>query len=127
MTTTLPDVATFRAACRDWLAARLPRRPPETAEGLPWGTGSDDVSVFHDLSFEAEGELLRRAMKWQQVKCDAGYGAITWPVEYGGAGLPATYEDAFSEEEAAFITPAQHETFSVTVRLVAPTINLLGS
>jgi alkylation response protein AidB-like acyl-CoA dehydrogenase len=128
MTTTLPDVATFRMACRDWLAARLDPRPPETAgEGLPWGVGSDDVSVFHNLSFEAEGELLHRAMKWQQVKCDAGYGAITWPVEYGGAGLPAAYEDVFNEEEAEFATPAQHETFSVTVRLVAPTINLLGT
>jgi alkylation response protein AidB-like acyl-CoA dehydrogenase len=127
MTDVVSDVATFRRECRDWLAVRLESRPAETwAAGLPWGVGSDDVSVFHDLSFEAERDLLERAMKWQQAKCDAGYGAITWPVEYGGAGLPMAYEDAFNEEEAAFTTPAQHETFSVTVRLVAPTINLLG-
>jgi alkylation response protein AidB-like acyl-CoA dehydrogenase len=128
MTAVLPDVATFRMECRDWLAERLEPRPPETsAATLPWGAGSDDVSVFHDLSFEGERDLLDRAMKWQQAKCDAGYGAITWPTEYGGAGLPMAYEDVFSEEEANFKTPAQHETFSVTVRLVAPTIHLLGS
>jgi alkylation response protein AidB-like acyl-CoA dehydrogenase len=128
MTAILPDVMTFRMECREWLAARLEPRPPETSAGrLPWGAGSDDVSVFHDLSFEAERDLLQRAMKWQQAKCDAGYGAISWPLESGGAGLPVEYEDAFIEEEAAFTTPTQHETFSVTVRLVAPTINLLGT
>ncbi|HSS08595.1 MAG TPA: acyl-CoA dehydrogenase family protein [Acidimicrobiales bacterium] len=128
MTAVLPDVATFRAECRDWLAARLKPRPAATMTAtLPWGVGSDDVSVFHDLSPGAERDLLDQAMKWQQVKCDAGYGALTWPVEYGGAGLPAAYEEVFNHEEAAFDTPAQHETFSVTVRLVAPTINLLGT
>jgi alkylation response protein AidB-like acyl-CoA dehydrogenase len=128
MTTVLPDTATYRAQCRDWLAARLEPRPDETArDDRPWGAGSDDVSVFHDLSFEDEGDLLRKAMDWQQVKCDAGYGAISWPAEYGGAGLPAAYEDVFNEEEAAFDSPPQHETFSVTVRLIAPTINLFGT
>jgi alkylation response protein AidB-like acyl-CoA dehydrogenase len=89
--------------------------------------GSDDVSVFHDLSFDEERELLWRAMKWQQVKCDAGYGAITWPVAEGGSGLPHAYEQAFAEEEANFDTPPKHETFAVTVRLVAPTIRRYGT
>ena len=93
----------------------------------PWGVGSDDVSVFHALSFDDERALLERAMRWQQVKFDAGYGAITWPVECGGAALPAAYERAFAEEEAAFETPPGHETFSVTVQLIAPTINIIGT
>jgi alkylation response protein AidB-like acyl-CoA dehydrogenase len=128
MTVVLGDLATYRAECREWLASRLELRPAETgAEARPWGAGSDDVSVFHDLSFDEERDLLDKAMKWQQVKCDAGYGAITWPEEYGGAGLPAAYQDAFNEEEAAFDAPTQHETFSVTVRLIAPTISLFGT
>ena len=59
-------------------------------------------------------------------KFDAGYGAITWPERFGGTDLPVAYEHAFMEEEAAFATPALHETFSVTVRLIAPTIRLHG-
>jgi alkylation response protein AidB-like acyl-CoA dehydrogenase len=128
MTDTLVDLATYRAQCRRWLASRLERRPAQVGEeAQPWGIGSDDVSVFHDLTFDEEGQLLELAMKWQQVKCDAGYGAITWPEEYGGAGLPVAYQEVFDEEEAAFEVPVQHETFSVTVRLVAPTISLFGT
>ena len=82
---------------------------------------------FRNLSDADEETLLAEIRHYRQARYDAGYGAITWPVEYGGAGLPAVYEDAFNEEEAAFVTPTQHETFSVTVRLVAPTINLLGT
>ncbi len=66
-------------------------------------------------------------MAWQRRKFDAGYGAITWPVEHGGAGLPQTYERAFIEEEARLDTPVGHETFSVTTRLVAPTIRAFGT
>jgi alkylation response protein AidB-like acyl-CoA dehydrogenase len=92
-----------------------------------WGAGSDDVSVFHDLSDEEERDLLDRLMAWQRRKFDAGYGAITWPTEHGGAGLSTDHLDAFLEEEAAFDVPAAHETFSVTTRLVAPTIARFGT
>jgi alkylation response protein AidB-like acyl-CoA dehydrogenase len=117
------DLATWRAEARAWLAERRPRRSG-TGE---WGVGSDDVSVFHDLTFEEEGDLLRRAMAWQREKWDAGYGAIGLPADLGGAGLPATYETAFVEEEAAFEVPPHHETLAVTVHLVAPTIALFGT
>jgi alkylation response protein AidB-like acyl-CoA dehydrogenase len=100
---------------------RTPSREPQ------WGIGSDDVSVFHNLSFEQEQALLEEAMTWQQIKFDAGYAAITWPVQHGGAGLPSAYERAFSEEEAQFETPPSHETFSVTVKLIAPTIRIFGT
>ena len=66
-------------------------------------------------------------MVWQRRKFDAGYGAICWPVEHGGAGLPPEYEHAFHAEEAAFDIPTGHETFSVTTRLVAPTIRTFGT
>ena len=66
-------------------------------------------------------------MTWQQTKFDAGYGAISWPEEFGGAGLPVEYERAFADEERGFTTPRPHETFSVTVRLIAPTVRLFGT
>jgi len=125
---TLPDLADYAARARAWLASRLESRTDPTDEDvLAWGIGPDDVAVFHDLSVEDERTLLRRAMRWQQEKCDAGYGAISWPPEYGGAGLPSVYEERFQEEEAGFATPPLHETFSVTVKLMAPTVRLFGS
>ena len=86
----------------------------------PWGIGEHDVSVFHDLTFEEEARLLEEAMTWQHAKFDAGYGAISWPEEFGGAGLPAEYERAFTDEERRFTTPPRVERW-VTVRLIAPT------
>jgi len=119
-----PTVESFAAAARAWLAARLPEADPEH---LSWGEGSDDVSVFHRLSFAEEKALLERAMAWQQEKYDAGYGAITWPAEHGGAGLTEAHEEAFNDAEADFATPEGHETFAVTTHLVAPTIRIFGT
>lgn len=117
-------VEEFTARARAWLEQVA---EPRSRDATAWGEGSDDVSVFHNLSFEEEGELLRRVMEWQRTKFDAGYGAISWPVEFGGAGLSAEHESAFRKLEASFVTPPSHETFSVTVGLVAPTIRILGT
>ncbi|WP_395103813.1 acyl-CoA dehydrogenase family protein [Actinomadura sp. SCN-SB] len=113
------DLAVFRRKARDWLEARTDPRA-EVA------SGPDDVSIFHDLPFEEERALIRRAMAWHQEKFDAGYGAIGWPQEYGGAGLGPEYEDAFAEEEARREVPAGHELFRVTVHLIAPTLRIAG-
>ena len=124
MSRDIPDLDEFVVGARAWLEANAARRAE--AEKA-WGTGSDDVSVFHDLTAGEERDLLERLMEWQRRKFDAGYGAIAWPTELGGAGLPAEYQDAFLTEEAAFETPGGHETFSVTLRLVAPTIRVFGT
>jgi alkylation response protein AidB-like acyl-CoA dehydrogenase len=118
------SVGDFRAAASAWLKEHA---EPRASGGSRWGTGSDDVSVFHDLTDDEERDLLDRLMAWQREKFDAGYGAITWPVEHGGAGLGVEHLEAFQEEEAAFEVPPAHETFSVTVRLVAPTVAQFGT
>jgi alkylation response protein AidB-like acyl-CoA dehydrogenase len=120
-----PELATYRRRAKEWLAGHL--RPVEPVTGERWGCGTHDVAVFHDLSFDEESHLLEELMQWQQTKFDAGYGAISWPVEFGGAGLPAAYEHAFLDEELGFQTPRSHETFSVTVRLIAPTVRIFGT
>ena len=119
-----PGVEDFTRSARAWLVERM---GPAPRTATSWGEGSDDVSVFHRLSFEEERGLLQRAMAWQQEKCDAGYGAITWPEEYGGAGLTVEHERAYRAVEAEFATPAGHETFAVTTGLIAPTVRLYGS
>ncbi len=119
-----PSVAAFAADARAWLAARLALADPDQRA---WGDGSDDVSVFHRLSFAEEKALLDRAMAWQQEKYDAGYGAITWPAEDGGAGLSPAHERVFNELEEGFDLPESHETFAVTTHLVAPTVRIFGT
>jgi alkylation response protein AidB-like acyl-CoA dehydrogenase len=121
--TTPPDPNTFVAEAAAWLADNA--EPREAAAG--WGHGSDDVSVFLAHSDEEEAAVIDAAMAWQQRKFDAGYGALSWPVAHGGAGLPSSYERLFSEQEERFATPMAHETFSVTLHLVAPTIREFGT
>ena len=118
------DLAAFRTRARDWLGANAELRLPADRA---WGTGSDNVAVFHDLPADEERALIGRLAAWQRRKYEAGFGAITWPADFGGAALGPEFEDAFAEEEAAFAVPPRHELVSVTLGLIAPTIRLLGS
>ena len=126
--TTIP-IEEYRNRAQAWLAQRLQpvSRADKVGVDAQWGEGSDDVSVFHRLLFEDEAELLRKVSEWHQARCDAGFGAITWPVELGGAGLSHAHHRAYEEVEAGYVTPDSHETFSVTTGLVAPTINIFGT
>ena len=123
-TSPVEDLVEFRRRARAWLADHA---EPIADTATTWGVGSDDVSVFHAVADADEQRMLDDAMRWQRAKYDAGFGALTWPVELGGAGLPATFAEAFDEEEARFVTPGHHETFSVTLHLVAPTIAAFGT
>jgi alkylation response protein AidB-like acyl-CoA dehydrogenase len=123
----LIDIDTFVARARDWLEANAKPVESPAARGARWGAGRDDVPVFYDLEDDEEAALLQAIMAWQRQKFDAGYGALTWPTAFGGAGLTADYALAFGAEEARFETPGRHETFSVTLNLVAPTIRRFGT
>jgi alkylation response protein AidB-like acyl-CoA dehydrogenase len=118
MRTTDQELADFAATARKWLAEHVPPRADEA--GRP-------VAVFHDLPFEEERALLARIQEWLRVKFDAGYGALSWPVEHGGAGLSALHEEAFAEVEREFDTPGQHELTSVSTALIAPTVQVFGT
>lgn len=126
--TPLPDLEDFTRQAKAWLEDNAEYRTSGTDEkDLVWGEGEFSVSVFHSLSFEEEQALLRRGMDWIQKKAEHGYHAITSPTEYGGLGLPRAYARAFSKLESQFQTPTGHETLSVTVGLIAPTIDLFGT
>lgn len=113
-------LAEFRAQAQTWLSENLPRRTPRTE--LRWGEGSDDVAVFKSIPHDEEAAVLRRNLDYQRLKFEAGFGAISWPVEYGGRGLPREFERAFRSEEAAFETPLFHEAVTITFELVPRTV-----
>jgi alkylation response protein AidB-like acyl-CoA dehydrogenase len=121
------ELGEYTQAALAWLSDNAEPRKGTSSEPVEWGVGSDDVSIFHNLSFEEERQLLDKAMAWQRKKFDAGYGAITWPVEFGGAGLTPSHERAFHSAESGFETPESHETFGVTVGLIAPTVRVFGT
>ncbi|MCA1842796.1 MAG: acyl-CoA dehydrogenase family protein [Actinobacteria bacterium] len=121
------DLETWRKNVREWLAQHAEPRSAGNTADRHWGEGSDSVAVFHNLSHVDEAAILSANQRWQQAKDDAGYVGIDWPQHWGGAGLPAEYARAFAEEESAFVTPPPAELFSVTVRLIAPTVATFGT
>ncbi len=122
------DLEAFRGRVRAWLADHAgPRVATGECQQEAWGHGSDDVSVFHNLSFEDEKALIDRAAAWQRQKFNAGFGAIAWAPEDGGAGLGSEFAEVFTHEESLFEIPSSHELMLVTLHLIAPTIGLVGT
>ena len=72
------DVEQFRREARTWLAENLERWPDP--ELIPSG-GEDPAPEA-----VAEGRVIQRRL------FDAGYAGITYPTEYGGAGLTPAHE-----------------------------------
>ena len=120
--TTLPTLDDFAEAARTWLATVA--APRSAAE---WGVGSDSVAVFENWTPEQERAETDRIRAYEQAKYDAGWGALTWPEEFGGRNLPMAYALAFRQEEEAFDVPRRTEMFSVTQQLVAPAIAQWGT
>jgi len=75
----------FEATTREWVKEHFPPSLKGAAMGLE-GESSD--------SKQAEFEL------WRQRLADKGWGAPTWPVEYGGAGLSHPEAKIISHEMA---------------------------
>jgi alkylation response protein AidB-like acyl-CoA dehydrogenase len=71
-----PDESVFRAELRQWLA-----------------DNADAASVPTDPAARAAAQN-----QWHQVLYDAGYIALSFPVEYGGHGRPPTYEAILNDE-----------------------------
>lgn len=115
----------FRQKARAWLETVALRKDARQAGA--WGEGVHDVSVFKALSHDDEKALIAREAAWEAAKVEHGFGAITWPIELGGAGLDHEYETAYRAEEAQFDVPRGHELLLVTVKLVAPTLRDLGT
>jgi alkylation response protein AidB-like acyl-CoA dehydrogenase len=79
-----PAEAAYRAQVRAWIAAH----GPDMSELAP-----EERRNWHDRHKEI-------ARVWQATKADAGYGCISWPVEWGGAGGTAIEEAIFNQEES---------------------------
>jgi alkylation response protein AidB-like acyl-CoA dehydrogenase len=77
-----PTVAAFRAELRSWLSTQDPGQ-----------TGYDTA------------ESVARTHAWHRALAAAGYVGVSLPVEYGGRGLPDTFEAVVNEELSAAGAP----------------------
>jgi alkylation response protein AidB-like acyl-CoA dehydrogenase len=112
----------FRHEVALWLEANLPEASVAHNHVRP----RLDVTLFHRLEPREELDLVRRQAAWQKTKYEAGYGALSWPVEFGGRGLDARYDAVLAAEEARTGAPVGHELLSVTLKLVAPVLREYG-
>jgi acyl-CoA dehydrogenase len=117
------DAEAFRLRARAWLDSVADRRD----QARQWGEGDDSVAVFENWDAEAERAHTDAGRRWEQRKFDAGWGALSWPAQYGGQSLPKYYELIFADEESLFDVPKRGELFSVTQQLIAPTVAAWGT
>lgn len=113
------SVEDFASKARVFLEANAERK--EVKKKFTWGEGTDNVSMFEERSRDAEMEVLRKAKEWQAKRFDNGFGWITGPTEYGGAGLSNAHERAYNQVERDYRT-APLGVFQIGLGMVAPTI-----
>ncbi|HEY3260044.1 MAG TPA: acyl-CoA dehydrogenase [Pseudonocardiaceae bacterium] len=97
-----PDEAAFRAELRDWLRENWTSR--SLRAGLP------DVD-FH--------------LGWSRTLYKAGFVGLTWPQEYGGRGLPPTFQAIYYEETARAGAPGHIGV--IGLNMAGPTIMAWGT
>ncbi|MDX6215107.1 MAG: hypothetical protein QOG99_691 [Frankiales bacterium] len=104
------DLDVFRARAIRWVEANL--------EPL----GSADPSVGHATD---DTDQVVRAKAIQRKLWDAGFAGLCYPVEYGGQGLPADYQNAFIEITRGYELPMLFNTPTFTI--ILPTILDFGT
>src|SRR5581483_690837 len=87
--------AEFRARVRSFLETHAePRRA--RGSGVEEEDDGDD-GLFDEVDTEAEQRRIAQAQAFQAALFDAGLAGITWPTEYGGAGLGNRELEIFNE------------------------------
>ena len=90
-----PEQAVFRSEARAWLDANARRRTDKLLRGM-----------------EGEQAFLE-AKEWYKKKADAGFACLTWPKEYGGAGLTSLHEVIWAQEVENYETRDAHFVIGV--------------
>jgi len=109
-----PQEAAFRAEVRRFLDANARRKnPTETAHR---GRYIPDANI---------AESLARAKEWQAKKADAGFAAITWPMQFGGRGGSPIEQVIYNQEEAHYAVP--RGVFEIGLGMCIPTMMTYGT
>jgi len=100
--------AAFRDEVRGWLTDH--REQIEHTRAVDW---------------EAGGEAFERYRAWERALYEAGLGAVTWPVEYGGRGASMVQQAIFNEEYT--LAEAPNRINRLGLGLLGPTLMVYGT
>ncbi|MFC4948282.1 acyl-CoA dehydrogenase family protein [Pseudonocardia sp. GCM10023141] len=117
------DERAFAVKVLEFLDGHAPRRV--TAEAA-WGSGPENLALFHETSDVEERREADAARDWQRLRWAAGFGWITGPPEFGGAGLPVGHDRLYRLLEAAFAVPDLNP-IRIGVGTVGPAIVTFGT
>jgi alkylation response protein AidB-like acyl-CoA dehydrogenase len=101
--------AEFRQEAAAWLKEHAQLR-----------TGRDDWSR-HNM----HPDYSKRCREWQHTLYEGGWGAITWPTQYGGRAESAWHQAIFNQEAAKYDVSAG--IFSVGIGMCGPTLMAHGT
>ena len=85
-----PELASFRQDVKAWLEINAERRTNKLHMGMEGEQAFDEAKL------------------WYKKKADAGFACLTWPKEYGGAGLTPLHEVVWTQEVENFKTRDAH-------------------
>jgi alkylation response protein AidB-like acyl-CoA dehydrogenase len=114
------DLQAFCERARAWLDDNVPRRPPGDV------TYKVPVESRHGIKFYTP-EVIAANRALQRRVYEAGYAGITWPKEYGGQGLPNSYDAAFARLAEGYLTPIFGGLSVTTYKICVPTMLAHGS
>jgi hypothetical protein len=103
-----PEVEHFRAELRDWLSANLTDQL--IADRRP--SGRDDAA-------------FERLRTWNRTMADAGWAAVSWPLEYGGRGATVLEQLVYTEETTRARAPLPLNV--IGLNNIAPAIMQYGT
>jgi alkylation response protein AidB-like acyl-CoA dehydrogenase len=121
-----PSPAEFAAAAEAWLAERYPPAATNGGTRFEWGVGSDEVRVFQEPDAAEEAQAMPAVRAWRQALWAAGYGWITGPTKYGGAGLSAAHQREFEKLTRRYQVPGD-SMLTIGLGMIAPTILTHGT
>jgi alkylation response protein AidB-like acyl-CoA dehydrogenase len=104
------DLDAFRTRAKEWVTTNL---EPLNGADPYLGHATDDA------------DQVVRAKAIQRKLWDAGFAGLSYPVEYGGRGLPVEYQDAFIEVTYGYELPRLFNTPTFTI--ILPTILDFGT
>jgi alkylation response protein AidB-like acyl-CoA dehydrogenase len=104
-----PEDAEFRAEVRAWLE----QHAQPLSDGYNWSRDHEHP------------DYVQRCRAWQRTMQEGGWGAITWPVAYGGRGDTAWHQAIFNQEAARF--DVSTGAFAVGIGMVGPTLIAHGT
>jgi alkylation response protein AidB-like acyl-CoA dehydrogenase len=96
--------AEFRREVSGWLVDHAQLR-----------TGLDDWSRDHE-----HPDYVKRCREWQYSLYEGGWGAITWPAEYGGRGDSSWHQTIFNQEAVKYDVSVG--AFAVGIGMCGPTL-----